>query len=123
VEFSFSDLLLTLLSPPDEGYGNSPTGGLGEVPKEHVARLMLEDGLCFEGTAFRATGETVGEVVFNTSMTGYQKILTDPSYRGQMVTMTYPLLGIMELPRRETFADCLSPLQRANRSWSGSCQD
>jgi carbamoyl-phosphate synthase small subunit len=54
---------------------------------------MLEDGVWFEGVAFGATGETVGEVVFNTSMTGYQEILTDPSYRGQMVTMTYPLIG------------------------------
>lgn len=54
---------------------------------------MLEDGLCFEGEAFGFIGETTGEVVFNTSMTGYQEILTDPSYRGQMVTMTYPLIG------------------------------
>lgn len=54
---------------------------------------MLEDGTWFEGTAFGATGEVTGEVVFNTSMTGYQEILTDPSYTGQMVTMTYPLIG------------------------------
>ena len=58
-----------------------------------TAKLMLEDGIWFEGTAFGASGETTGEVVFNTSMTGYQEILTDPSYRGQMVTMTYPLIG------------------------------
>jgi len=63
------------------------------VPDIHAARLMLEDGVWFEGVAFGATGEAVGEVVFNTSMTGYQEILTDPSYRGQMVTMTYPLIG------------------------------
>ena len=63
------------------------------MPDIHAARLMLEDGTWFEGVAFGATGETVGEVVFNTSMTGYQEILTDPSYRGQMVTMTYPLIG------------------------------
>ncbi|MBN1866064.1 glutamine-hydrolyzing carbamoyl-phosphate synthase small subunit [Candidatus Sumerlaeota bacterium] len=54
---------------------------------------MLEDGVWFEGTGFGKPGETVGEVVFNTSMTGYQEILTDPSYFGQMVTMTYPLIG------------------------------
>ena len=54
---------------------------------------MLEDGTWFEGTAFGAAGEVTGEVVFNTAMTGYQEILTDPSYRGQMVTMTYPLIG------------------------------
>lgn len=57
------------------------------------AYLALEDGLMFEGRAFGAEGEAVGEVVFNTSMMGYQEILTDPSYRGQMVTMTYPLIG------------------------------
>ncbi|MFP4379924.1 MAG: glutamine-hydrolyzing carbamoyl-phosphate synthase small subunit [Candidatus Sumerlaeia bacterium] len=54
---------------------------------------MLEDGIWFEGYAFGAEGETGGEVVFNTSMTGYQEIVTDPSYSGQMVTMTYPLIG------------------------------
>lgn len=57
------------------------------------AIIALEDGSIFEGRAFGATGETTGEVVFNTSMTGYQEILTDPSYRGQIVTMTYPLIG------------------------------
>jgi len=58
-----------------------------------TAKLALEDGTVFTGTAFGAPGETPGEVVFNTSMTGYQEILTDPSYRGQIVTMTYPLIG------------------------------
>jgi carbamoyl-phosphate synthase small subunit len=57
------------------------------------ALLVLEDGRYFEGTSFGATGERSGEVVFNTSMTGYQEILTDPSYKGQIVTMTYPLIG------------------------------
>ncbi|MFH1683963.1 MAG: glutamine-hydrolyzing carbamoyl-phosphate synthase small subunit [Candidatus Margulisiibacteriota bacterium] len=57
------------------------------------AALALEDGAIFEGTAFGATGESAGEVVFNTSMTGYQEILTDPSYKGQIVAMTYPLIG------------------------------
>jgi carbamoyl-phosphate synthase small subunit len=57
------------------------------------AVLALADGKIFEGTAFGARGEAVGEVVFNTSMAGYQEILTDPSYAGQMVTMTYPLIG------------------------------
>ena len=55
--------------------------------------LVLEDGLTFVGEAFGAVGEKVGEVVFNTGMTGYQEILTDPSYCGQIVTMTYPLIG------------------------------
>ncbi|ARU62339.1 carbamoyl phosphate synthase small subunit [Tumebacillus avium] len=57
------------------------------------ARLILEDGTVFEGTAFGADGESFGEVVFNTGMTGYQEVLTDPSYFGQIVTMTYPLIG------------------------------
>jgi len=57
------------------------------------AILALEDGTIFRGEAFGATGERFGEVVFNTSMTGYQEILTDPSYKGQIVTMTYPLIG------------------------------
>lgn len=57
------------------------------------AKLALEDGTIFEGIAFGAKGERAGEVVFNTGMTGYQEILTDPSYCGQIVTMTYPLIG------------------------------
>jgi carbamoyl-phosphate synthase small subunit len=57
------------------------------------AILALADGTVFEGCAFGADGEAVGEVVFNTSMSGYQEILTDPSYKGQIVTMTYPLIG------------------------------
>jgi len=57
------------------------------------ALLALEDGRTFRGRNFGASGETGGEVVFNTSMTGYQEILTDPSYAGQIVTMTYPLIG------------------------------
>jgi carbamoyl-phosphate synthase small subunit len=58
-----------------------------------VAKLALEDGTVFTGTAFGARGEVDGEVVFNTSMTGYQEILTDPSYHGQIVAMTYPQIG------------------------------
>src|SRR5215510_5973250 len=57
------------------------------------ALLALEDGRVFEGQSFGATGTTVGEVCFNTSMTGYQEVVTDPSYRGQIVAMTYPLIG------------------------------
>jgi carbamoyl-phosphate synthase small subunit len=57
------------------------------------AILVLDDGTVFRGESFGAEGESIGEVVFNTSMTGYQEILTDPSYKGQMVTMTYPLIG------------------------------
>ena len=57
-----------------------------------AAKLVLENGSVYNGTAFGHIGETVGEVVFNTSHTGYQEILTDPSYAGQMVMMTYPLM-------------------------------
>jgi len=57
------------------------------------AYLALEDGVVFEGEGFGADGEVFGEVVFNTSLAGYQEILTDPSYKGQIVTMTYPLIG------------------------------
>ena len=60
---------------------------------DRVCKLALEDGTVFTGTAFGADGTRQGEVVFNTSMTGYQEILTDPSYCAQIVTMTYPLIG------------------------------
>jgi carbamoyl-phosphate synthase small subunit len=58
-----------------------------------LARLLLEDGTLFTGKAFGSEGESTGEVVFNTGMTGYQEVLSDPSYCGQIVTMTYPLIG------------------------------
>ncbi len=57
------------------------------------AKLVLENGLVFNGRSFGADGEVTGEVVFNTGITGYQEVLTDPSYCGQIVTMTYPLIG------------------------------
>src|ERR1044072_762532 len=57
------------------------------------ATLALEDGTWYRGVSAGAPGETSGEVVFNTSMTGYQEVLTDPSYAGQIVTMTAPLIG------------------------------
>src|SRR5258708_5492167 len=58
-----------------------------------LAKLALEDGAVYTGRSFGAAGEAFGEIVFNTSMTGYQEVLTDPSYKGQIVTMTYPLIG------------------------------
>ncbi|NNF26555.1 MAG: glutamine-hydrolyzing carbamoyl-phosphate synthase small subunit [Gemmatimonadetes bacterium] len=58
-----------------------------------ATHLILEDGRRFDGISLGAEGPAIGEVVFNTSMTGYQEILTDPSYTGQLVTMTYPLIG------------------------------
>src|SRR5882757_9090318 len=61
--------------------------------RDSKAILVLEDGRTFHGASFGAEGETFGEMVFNTSMSGYQEILTDPSYAGQIVCMTYPLIG------------------------------
>jgi carbamoyl-phosphate synthase small subunit len=66
------------------------------------AKLALEDGTVFTGRAFGAPGTAEGEVVFNTSMTGYQEILTDPSYKGQIVTMTYPLIGNYGINHEDT---------------------
>ena len=57
------------------------------------AFLILEDGVSFEGISFGYENEGMGEVVFNTSMSGYQEVLTDPSYNGQIVAMTYPMIG------------------------------
>ncbi|MFK7850140.1 MAG: glutamine-hydrolyzing carbamoyl-phosphate synthase small subunit [Akkermansiaceae bacterium] len=61
------------------------------MPK--IATLALEDGRCFSGFSYGASGTTTGEICFNTSMTGYQEVITDPSYRGQIVAMTYPMIG------------------------------
>ena len=66
---------------------------LGNLCQMSIAKLVLEDGTVFTGRAFGAHGSVDGEVVFNTSMTGYQEILTDPSYNGQIVAMTYPQIG------------------------------
>ncbi len=63
------------------------------LKQKKKALLVLEDGCVFEGNVFAGEGETMGEVVFNTGMTGYQEVITDPSYKGQIVTMTYPLIG------------------------------
>ncbi|MCR4955085.1 MAG: glutamine-hydrolyzing carbamoyl-phosphate synthase small subunit [Lachnospiraceae bacterium] len=61
--------------------------------EKHEGIIYLEDGSVFKGKAFGFTGTAVGELVFNTSMTGYQEILTDPSYKGQIINLTYPLIG------------------------------
>ncbi len=66
-----------------------------------IAKLALEDGTVFTGRSFGFTGDAEGEVVFNTAMTGYQEILTDPSYEGQIVTMTYPLIGNYGINRQD----------------------
>jgi carbamoyl-phosphate synthase small subunit len=67
---------------------------MSKVESGHAALLVLEDGTAYWGTSVGTPGETFGEVVFNTGMTGYQEVLTDPSYLGQIVVMTYPEVGI-----------------------------
>ena len=79
------------------------------MPNKSAALLVLQDGTTFEGTSFGAEGERTGEVVFNTSLTGYQEILTDPSYNGQIVTMTYPLSS-RPMP-------CIRPIRLKPRPW------
>ena len=74
------------------------------------AYLVLEDGSAFKGESFGAEGESFGELVFNTSITGYQEILTDPSYKGQIVTMTYPLIGNYGVNDEDV---------ESRRSWAG----
>jgi carbamoyl-phosphate synthase small subunit len=71
------------------------------------ALLVLEDGTVYKGKAFAGEGEVMGEVVFNTGMTGYQEILTDPSYKGQIVAMTYPLIGNTGINREDMESDNL----------------
>ena len=75
------------------------------MPQFPPALLALADGTVFRGTGIGATGESVGEVVFNTAMTGYQEILTDPSYARQIVTLTYPHIGNVGVNRE----DCEAP--------------
>jgi carbamoyl-phosphate synthase small subunit len=69
------------------------------------ALIALEDGTVFEGKSYGAPGEKEGEIVFNTSMTGYQEIMTDPSYKGQIVTMTYPLIGNYGINKEDVESD------------------
>jgi carbamoyl-phosphate synthase small subunit len=77
-------------------HGSHPDSKTNPELEDHTmttALLALEDGRIFQGESFGATGTATGEMCFNTSMSGYQEILTDPSYRGQIVAMTYPLIG------------------------------
>ncbi|MCD6285502.1 MAG: glutamine-hydrolyzing carbamoyl-phosphate synthase small subunit [Anaerolineae bacterium] len=76
-------------------------------PESNPALLAVEDGTIFWGTSVGATGETFGELVFNTGMTGYQEVLTDPSYRGQIVVMTYPEIGIYGVNRDDVESERL----------------
>src|SRR4051794_8424048 len=73
------------------------------MPRDAI--LALADGRIFRGRAFGASGEVSGEVVFNTAMTGYQEVLTDPSYKGQLVCMTYPEIGNVGINREDDESD------------------
>ncbi|MBF6567401.1 MAG: glutamine-hydrolyzing carbamoyl-phosphate synthase small subunit [Candidatus Binataceae bacterium] len=73
--------------------------------KTRAAILALADGTIFTGRAFGATGERLGELVFNTAMTGYQEVLTDPSYKGQVVCMTYPEIGNVGINKEDAESD------------------
>ena len=94
------------------------------MDKPYDAAVALEDGSVFFGYSFGATGTAAGEAVFNTSMTGYQEILSDPSYKGQIVTMTYPLIGNygvnpedMESQRPQVEAFVVREASRIASSW------
>src|SRR5271156_6332811 len=90
-----------IFSPRFWRCGNKPYNPATMISTPRVAKLALEDGTVFTGRGFGDAGTSEGEVVFNTSMTGYQEILTDPSYKGQIVTMTYPLIGNYGVNRRD----------------------
>ncbi len=74
------------------------------------ALIALEDGTIFEGTSFTGPGEAIGEIVFNTSMSGYQEVLTDPSYTGQIITMTYPLIGNYGITAEDMESEKIHPM-------------
>ena len=94
--------------------------GVSPFSRLKPAKLALEDGSVFSGYAFGADGTTSGEVVFNTSMTGYQEILTDPSYRGQIVTMTYPEMGNYGVNEEDVESTCLLYTSPSPRDQRGS---
>ena len=91
------------------------------VPPGVTAALVLADGTIFWGRGFGATGETVGEVCFNTSMTGYQEIMTDPSYAGQIVNFTFPHIGNVGANPEDV--ETVTPAARgcscSGRRWAG----
>jgi len=83
------------------------------------ALIALEDGTLFEGRSFTGSGEAIGEIVFNTSMSGYQEILTDPSYTGQIVTMTYPLIGNYGVNKEDMESASVHPKAFLIKEYSG----
>ncbi len=77
--------------------------------------IILDDGTRFEGESFGYDGNVAGEVVFNTAMTGYPESLTDPSYAGQLMTLTYPLVGNYGVPSTEEGSDGIAPFMESDR--------
>ncbi len=90
---SLNSICTSILNFSSPSLPADPPFPLARPISSSLAYLVLEDGTIFEGISCGARGEAQGEIVFNTAMTGYQEILTDPSYRGQIVVMTYPLIG------------------------------
>lgn len=84
------------------------------------ATLVLDDGTRFEGESFGYEGNVAGEVVFNTAMTGYPESLTDPSYAGQLMTLTYPLVGNYGVPSTETAPDGIAPFMESDRIYASA---
>ena len=88
-----SERLLQKTSKLEDGTEERPATLGGALPRASKALLVLEDGAAFSGTSCAALGEVYGEICFNTSLEGYLEVITDPSYAGQIVTMTYPQIG------------------------------
>lgn len=83
------------------------------------ALIALEDGTIFKGRSFTGHGEAVGEIVFNTSLSGYQEILTDPSYTGQIVTMTYPMIGNYGINPEDMESAAIHPMAFLIKEYNG----
>ena len=89
----------------------SPAAQAAETFSRATAILLLSDGTVFEGHGFGAVGHAVGEVCFNTAMTGYEEIITDPSYAGQIVAFTFPHIGIVGMNSEDI--ESVTPAVRA----------
>ena len=110
------------LPMPTQPQTGAPEAGQAKIGQEWdepapTALLVLADGTVLEGIGFGATGQAVGEVCFNTAMTGYQEILTDPSYAGQIVTFTFPHIGNVGTNDEDIETVNLAATRRARAGW------
>ena len=97
----------------------TPAAGAGWTPRKPTALVILADGFVIEGFGLGASGEAVGEVCFNTAMTGYEEILTDPSYAGQIITFTFPHIGVVGTNEEDIeTVNLAAPTPRAARSFA-----